>query len=308
MVQDRISCALCGAQDERRLFQPARSPGPVVQCRRCGLVYVSPRARSEALIYDGPELADQPTGLLHSRDLTDIEDSWEIPLLREKEAEAPALGRNAEAALDRLARHTPPAARLLDFGCGAGFFLGAARQRGWEIYGLEPLPGHAVYARARFGAEVVADTLRPRSFPPGHFDAITAFQVFEHLPDPSGTLTKLAGLLKPRGIVLVEVPNVATWSVRWLGPRHRHFVQDHIYFFSARTLSGLMEKCGFEVVDVYYPGRHMSVRHLMSSWGAQVLPGSLARLSAGAAKRAGLWERIVSLNLGDIVAVMGRKN
>ena len=109
-----VACALCGAQDERLLFRPARSPGPVAQCRQCGLVYISPRKLSKALVYDGPELGDQPASLLHSRELADIEHFfWEMPLLRAKEAERAALRLNAGAALDRLARVARPPGRLL---------------------------------------------------------------------------------------------------------------------------------------------------------------------------------------------------
>jgi SAM-dependent methyltransferase len=154
---------------------------------------------------------------------------------------------------------------------------------------------------------VVADTLREDSFAPACFDAITAFQVFEHLPDPLAALRTLAGFLKPGGILLVEVPGVDTWSVQWLGPRHRHFVQDHLHFFSAGTLARLLESGGLEVVDVYRPGRLMTVRHLLADWGGRLLPASLVRLGAWATRRAGLWDRIVSVSLGDIVAAIGRR-
>jgi SAM-dependent methyltransferase len=302
-----IPCALCGAQNGRTLYRPARAHGPVVRCSQCGLVYISPRTASAWLIHEGPVMFGQPDRFLHSADLADIQDSWEMPILRRKEAEWPALRRNARDALARLARFRPGGGRLLDFGCGGGFFLGAAAECGWEVYGLEPLPAHAVYARARFGAQVVTDTLRPDSFPLDTFDVITAFQVFEHLPDPPGALRLLARLLKPGGLVLIEVPNIETWSVRLLGRRHRHFVQDHLYFFSARTLSRLMEACGLEALETYSPRRQMTVRHLVSHWGPRALPAPLARAVEAAARRAGLWEKIVSLGVGDIVAAIGRR-
>jgi SAM-dependent methyltransferase len=169
------------------------------------------------------------------------------------------------------------------------------------------LPGHAVYARARFGATVLTDTLRPASYPPAFFDVITAFQVFEHLPDPPAALNTLVRFLAPGGLLLIEVPNIATWSVRLLGPRHRHFVPDHLYFFSARTLGRLLQQAGLEIVESYYPRRRMSVRHLLTAWGGRLLPGPLARGAAQAARRAGLWEKTLSLGVGDILAVIGRR-
>jgi hypothetical protein len=92
-----------------------------------------------------------------------------------------------------------------------------------------------------------------------------------------------------------------------LGPRHRHFVQDHLYFFSAGTLGRLMQHGGLRVAETYCPGRHMSLRHLVNDWGGRVLPAPLARLGAGMVKRAGLEDRVIMLNLGDILAVIGVK-
>lgn len=306
-AQVQLPCALCSSWDHQVLYRPAHSPGPVVRCRRCGLVYVSPRRRCQALILDGPVLGDQPAHLRWSRNLGDIESSWELPLLRNREAEYAALRLNSEDVLSRLSRLIGKAGRLLDFGCGGGFFLGTAKELGWEAYGLEPLAGHAVYARARFGVRVVTDTLRENSFPMAFFDAITALQVFEHLPDPLGDLQKLTQFLKPGGAILIEVPNVETWSVQLFGARHRHFVQDHLYFYSPKTLAKMLVECDLEVMHVYYPSRRMTVRHLLVDWGGRSWPSWLARLVAGAVRQAGGLDKIISVNVGDIVAIIGKK-
>ena len=127
-----IPCPLCGALDQQPLYQPAASPGPVVRCRRCGLVYVSPRLDTHALIFDGPTAGNSAQALT-SANLADVQGTWEWPLLQAKEAERPALDRNSQAALDILKRLTGQPGRLLDFGCGGGFFLGAAKAQGWEL-------------------------------------------------------------------------------------------------------------------------------------------------------------------------------
>ncbi|MCC7359788.1 MAG: class I SAM-dependent methyltransferase [Anaerolineales bacterium] len=301
-----VPCPLCGALDQQPLYRPRYSPGPVVRCRRCAMVYVSPRLDTHALIFDGPTAA-AAAGTLSSADLTDVQDSWEWPLLQAKEAERPALDRNSRQPLAILRDLTGRPGRLLDFGCGGGFFLGAAKAEGWQVFGLEPLPGHAIYARARFGAQVITDTLRADSFAPGQFDAITAFQVFEHLPQPRENLQQLARFLRPGGALLIEVPNIANWGVRLLGPRHRHFVQDHLNFFSAATLSRLLADGGLTVRGHYFPSRTLTWAHLLGHWGARVLPGSLGRRAQALARRPGFAQRRARLNLGDIVAVYGVK-
>jgi SAM-dependent methyltransferase len=300
-------CAICGQDDAEVLFHPKSSPGPVARCRRCRLVYVLRLEDGRAVIRDGPVLADQDPAVLHSTDLHDVAGCWEFAHLPAKLTETPALRRNACEALGHIERFVRPPGRLLDFGCGWGFFLGAARERGWEPYGLEPLPGHAVFARNQFGAKVVADVLREDAFQPGFFDAITSFQVFEHLPDPDGDLARLYGFLKPGGLILIEVPTLDVWSARLFGSRHRHFNPDHVNFFSFHTLEMLLEKRGFQVLGCYHPTRYMTFRHLVVDWGGRYLPGRVNVTLSAFVKRLGLWRRMVGINLRDIIAVVAQR-
>jgi len=155
--------------------------------------------------------------------------------------------------------------------------------------------------------EVVTDTLHDDTFPPESFNAVTSFQVFEHLPDPLENARILHGLLRKGGVILIEVPNFDTWSMKVLGPRHRHFVQDHVNFFSIDTLSRLLANVGFETVDSYRTTRQMSVRHLVKYW----LPKYLPFLAQGGVQRfiasTFLWEMTIGLNIGDIIAVVACK-
>lgn len=302
-----IPCAVCGSLDQAPFLRPARSPGPVVRCRGCGLVFVSPREDLRAIIDEGRPLAELER-LRHSRDPRDLAGCWELDLLA---AETPALRQarrvNHQAALRWIAAHRPPPGRLLDFGCGWGFFLEDARAAGWQVQGLEPLPGHGVHARGALGLDVVTDTLRPDSFPPESFDVVTAFQVFEHLPDPGAELAKLHGLLRPGGLVVIEVPNIATPLLRLLGGRHRHFVEDHLWFFSPRTLGRLLERHGFQPVATHFPTRRLPLERLLDAWAARYLPPAALRGLRGLAGRAGLLERRLPVNLRDIVLRIGRK-
>lgn len=300
------TCIVCGGINLIPLYRPAKAPGVVKRCARCGFVFIPQ-------VDDGRSIIDERTAeriedhLRDSRDLGELVGCWETAELTAKLPEEAALRANAFDALARIGRHTTPPGRLLDFGCGWGFFLGAALEIGWEIHGLEPLPGHALYTRSKVGAEVVTDVLRDSTFSPDYFDVITAFQVFEHLPDPAGDLIRLRRALQPGGLLLIEVPNIDTWGVRMMGQRHRHFVPDHLNFFSAETLGRLFVSSGLEVVETYYPTRQMSVGHLATAWGGRLLPQPVAAGLVRTLRPTRLWPRRVRLNLGDIVAVIGRK-
>jgi len=305
------ACPVCGQSARNELFRPLVSPGAIVKCKNCDMVYIANIERGDSLIFDGPVIdADQDSSILWSSDLADLQDTWEYAMLPDKEAEWPALEKNAQDALRHIEKMASPQGstmRILDFGSGWGFFLAAAQKHGWSAVGLEPLPACAAYARAAFGVEVVTDTLHDDTFPPESFNAVTSFQVFEHLPDPLENARILHGLLRKGGVILIEVPNFDTWSMKVLGPRHRHFVQDHVNFFSIDTLSRLLANVGFETVDSYRTTRQMSVRHLVKYW----LPKYLPFLAQGGVQRfiasTFLWEMTIGLNIGDIIAVVACK-
>jgi SAM-dependent methyltransferase len=275
------------------------------------MVYVSAIEDQRALVFDGPVTDGQVAShILTSSNLDDVKDSWEFKLLPNKEGEWPALQRNAIDALERIERHStkPPAeCRILDFGSGWGFFLAVAKERGWIPYGLEPLPASSVYARATFGLNIITDTLREETFAPDFFDAITSFQVFEHLPDPAEDLRHLYTMLRQDGILLIEVPNIETWTMRIMKSQHRHFVQDHLNFFSVDSLSQLLFNSGFQVIDHYCSTRYMSVRHLVQHWFRRYLPAPIVDTLQTPLQRTSLWEQTIGVNIGDIITMIARK-
>lgn len=297
------TCPVCGGNRTRPFLAPPKSPGPVVKCETCGFVFVNPITATRALIEKGPGIGRNAAHLLTSANLDAIKGSWEEPLLESGKSEFPAKRLNAKDALHRLAKYAKTRGTLLDLGCGTGLFLSVAAQEGWDCYGIEPLAMHSIFARGYFGLRVVTDTLSDETYPPEFFDAVTSFQVFEHLIHPDEELEKIKRILVPHGHVLIEVPNIASMGVKLLGGKHRHFVQDHVSFFSARTLSDMLERHGFTVQEVYYPTRIMSLRHL-NMW--LVRSGAMG---SSLQKNLPPWlhEKFVRLNLRDIVAVIGKK-
>lgn len=274
-----------------------------MRCTNCGFVFIPKITNDKAIISDRPVLGNLTQQARTSRNLADIEGSWEIPIIRFKEREFPAMRRNTLKALERLEKYAQPGP-MLDLGCGTGVQLHTAREKGWEGHGLEPLTGHSIYARATFDLPVVNDVLHDDTFQPESFNAITAYQTFEHLPDPVRVIRMLVKMLKPGGAMLIEVPNIDTLLVKILGPRHRHFVLDHLNFFSASTLGQLMEDNGLKVVSVHYPARSMSIGHL-AEWIIHLFPFTKPLLKL--ASRPWLAKRIISVTLHDIVEVIAVK-
>jgi 2-polyprenyl-3-methyl-5-hydroxy-6-metoxy-1,4-benzoquinol methylase len=302
----RRVCCVCEQDNPDYCFRPSRSPGPIVQCKTCGFVYVNPIETTKSLIQEGPVLNGRAPRLLESSNLDDIEGSWEQPLIERYISELPAKQLNAQEALTHINNLAKIRGTLLDVGCFCGVFLNVASQEGWDCYGLEPLVMPAIYARGRFGVRVTTDTLRDDTYPSELFDVVTAFQVFEHLVDPAQELVRIQRLLKPNGLLVIEVPNIDTAIFKLLRAKHRHFVEDHVSFFSAKTLTYLLERMGFQVREVYYPVRVVSFRHLVwwiERYTSSALGGYLGRVLSSLH----FDTKTVGVRIGDIITVIAQK-
>lgn len=131
--------------------------------------------------------------------------------------------------------------RVLDFGCGDGGFMLAARQAGWDVTGVEMIPAQA-RARGLAVAETIAEVEGP-------FDAITLWHSLEHVVSPRRTLTELAAKLREDGVLLVAVPNRRSWQARAFGSRWFHYdVPRHVSHFTPRALEALFVCCGLQPV------------------------------------------------------------
>lgn len=141
--------------------------------------------------------------------------------------------------------------RLLDFGCGAGAFLAAARAAGWDAVGYEPGDrGRATCERQGLAVEGSLAALPPRSF-----DALTAIHVFEHVPNLRATLADFGRLLRPGGRLCVEVPNATSLRARIsrlssrFDERYRAF-PIHLSYFTPGSLRQLLASAGWADVRV----------------------------------------------------------
>ena len=127
------------------------------------------------------------------------------------------------------------------------------------------------------------------------------------MPDPKEDIRHLYKFLKQGGIVLIEVPNIETWTMRILRSKHRHFTQDHINFFSIKTLRQFLNDSGLKVIDHYNTTRHMSFGHLFEAWIKKYLPSSIGNFIQDTIGNSSLWKLTVNINFGDILTVIAIK-
>jgi SAM-dependent methyltransferase len=218
----------------------ARQSHSIIECAACGFKHALPlpeAAAMEGAYRENYYAEEKPTFLAHAAEDQD----WFALSQADK--------------LEIFERLLPPARRrLLDIGCGPGFFLRTALQRGWDAYGIEPSRQAAAHARG-LGAEVTEGFFGPQTAPTlGRFDAIALTNMLEHVPEPIGILTLARDLLDPGGVLCVGVPNdfsplqfaaqaatgVPDW---WVAPPH------HLNYFDFSSLCGLLTRLGFSIAE-----------------------------------------------------------
>jgi len=250
------ACPVCGESNFSEVLNVADSlyfPRRIVSCANCGMLFVNPVPSREDL----EKLYNQELGIL-GRTTWDRKKK-EYVRVTALDAAPAAPGKTPQESrasyrASYLAKLLPPPASLLDAGCKAGDFLLAADRLGYSCRGLEISKQYASHASRKTGCDVFSGTLEELAAedPGARFDIITLWDVIEHLPDPAATLNSMNSLQETGGLVSVSTPNLRNYRYlayreKWTGFREG---PEHLLFFSPRTLSLLLRKCGYSPVKV----------------------------------------------------------
>lgn len=201
-----------------------------------------------------PPVSREDQSVIYSDQYFSKEGDWVCGVFRSGYSDAgPQLTREARLILDMLPSSS---GTLLDIGCAGGVFLNEARNRGFDVQGLELNESMAEYARNTFHLEVRTSRIEDvdadqwsRSF-----DVVTLLDCLEHIPQPLVTVQKVARWLRPGGVVFIRGP-LSNSSVTRLkeGLRRALRVRKRLpgypldaNSFNKRSLQTLLELSGFE--------------------------------------------------------------
>ena len=127
---------------------------------------------------------------------------------------------------------------ILDFGCGVGDFLKKCKGNNWEVTGIEPSVKAREIAKGKLNSQIAPNLDQLESNVP--FDIITLWHVLEHVHDLSGCMTQLKNLLKPKGKIVIALPNNQSWDAQYYKEHWAAYdVPRHLYHFNPETFKSL---------------------------------------------------------------------
>ena len=232
---EAVTCCVCH-REGRPIYD--LDPFGVVRCPRCTMVFVSPRLNPEALqrMYDDVAYFEGEGSVYGEPGRFSagmfLQRQW-------------MTGRLALA--ERESRRATSGSRLLEIGCAYGLFLDAARNRGYDVTGVELSTSAADHARDRLGLSVFSSQLADAPLD-GTFDVVCAWDTMEHVPDPVEFWRSIRGLLADDGVVLFSTPYFTSLPARLLRTRWWTLKPtEHIWHFTPRTHRTAAAQAGMDV-------------------------------------------------------------
>lgn len=226
---EKVKCDLCQSDEEEVIFPAAGyweydEKFRVVRCRQCGLVFVNPRPAKEEINKFYPE-ERYWAGEFCEKDYR--------PIYRP------------------ILEGFPGSGKILDVGAGTGALLNFFKENGWQVFGNEVAKEMVDDASKNFGIKLEGKDTLEISFPDSFFEAIVFNNSLEHLYQPRETLMRVRGWLKPNGLLIVTVPNIESLGFKIFG-QYWNSLQPpkHLYLFSPKTISKMLEKTGFKPMEV----------------------------------------------------------
>jgi 2-polyprenyl-3-methyl-5-hydroxy-6-metoxy-1,4-benzoquinol methylase len=218
------------------------------------------------------------------------------------ESETPGRVRTARRHHKILQRYAKRPGRILDIGCASGRFLAECAAAGWTVAGLEPSQSLVEEARRLLPAtaQILPITLQEADFPESAFDAVTMWDVLEHVPDPGEFLRKAVSLLRPGGVLLANVPNLDSWQARVMLKRWPLLLPEHLNYFNRESLARCGAQSGARLIVEGSRAVSFSVGYILHRT-AQHIPA--LRPFGRLASRSAIADWIVPLWIGELYAV-----
>jgi SAM-dependent methyltransferase len=221
-------CPVCGSDNEQEIF--TKAGGRYVKCCDCTMVYLNPVFKDFAL-KDYYERNHSVQSQIVENDPDDF------------------YSKLYKKGLESIKSVNPNIRNILDIGCSSGVFLDIAKTQNLKTYGVELNKTEYDYAKNK-GHMVYNDLLENITFEE-KFDAISMWDVFEHLKDGEFYLNYLKNLLSDQGVIFLQIPSSDSLAAKILQEQCNMFDGlEHVNLFGVETIKQLAHKCGLLIIDL----------------------------------------------------------
>lgn len=228
-------CIICGSRKSTLVSERTRdSNQKVAKCKKCNLLqlFPLPTPQEEKKFYDEDK---QSKLILQKIDIENLQKRSEVDTKRR---------------VEKIKNILKPASKILDVGCGYGFFVKALNDQEFHCTGLEVSKERRAIAEKVTGEKILKDKIAgPKN--KILYDAISLFHVLEHITDPIKLCQDLRAYLARSGLLIIEVPNANDHLLNQSSPYRDFFWQTaHISYFTPETVSMILKRAGYRKVKI----------------------------------------------------------
>ncbi|MBN2083192.1 class I SAM-dependent methyltransferase [bacterium] len=237
-----IKCPICGFSKYLVVYE--LDYGIVVQCGKCELVY------GANLRLDDYLKCSYNEAYYKKRKTKDNAGYWDYFGIEREDRK-----KIAYSHLQILKSYGFRKKRILDVGCGGGYFIELAQKDNFEAYGIDA----SEYAISKAKSHGIKNIMQLdvleflTSMNTGLFDAICMFDFIEHVPNPCEIVKCSLNKMKCGGIIMMITPRYDSAYANGLDDEYMHYGRDHILYLTENSLRLMISKatnCKFSICNV----------------------------------------------------------
>lgn len=237
------NCPICNSSMTSKVFDAVdhfstKESFPIYDCKSCGFRFTNnfPTDDSIGRYYDSPDYishSDSKTGLINR-----LYHFFRKHMLKKK----------VNLVSKQVVPRQKDNIRILDIGSGTGYFLNAAKEKGYTVTGIEKDTNAREYAISTFGLDI-KDEQSLWDIENESYDVITLWHVLEHMENLNEVVAKIKSILKPDGIMILALPNHNSHDAKkYEGYWAAYDVPRHLWHFTPQTVEKMLSKHQFNII------------------------------------------------------------
>jgi len=240
-------CSVCHSKMYEKLF--TKNGLNFVSCKDCGFQYINPYLKPDE-------------NKAYYRKSSVFNDFFKNIVIKTREKRIEAFWKDRINIVNKYYS----GGKILDVGCGSGEFLECLMDLGYmDVLGIEPTSMAAEFASKAIAGRgsIINDVFENVELSCNSFSVITFWEVLSRLTLPEKALEKAFSCLDDKSFLFISSPNIAGFEYQMLGEHHFDIKFDVAKYFNIETMTRLLERIGFEIVEISTPGR-LDIEHVRS--------------------------------------------